>query len=57
MKLGILKETQIGEKRVSLSPFITKKLIEKGFEILDEPTCSQIFLSIFNYLLFLFYSV
>ena len=25
MKLGILKETQIGEKRVSLSPFITKK--------------------------------
>jgi NAD(P) transhydrogenase subunit alpha len=36
MKLGILKETQIGEKRVSLSPFITKKLIEKGFEILVE---------------------
>ena len=36
MKLGILKETQIGEKRVSLSPFITKKLIEKGFEVLVE---------------------
>lgn len=36
MKIGILKETQIGEKRVSLSPFITKKLIEKGFEILVE---------------------
>ena len=36
MKLGILKETQDGEKRVSISPNITKQLINKGFEILVE---------------------
>ncbi len=36
MKIGILKELQKGENRVSLSPFITKKLIEKGFEIFVE---------------------
>lgn len=36
MKLGILRETQEGEKRVSLSPLITKQLIGKGFEILVE---------------------
>ncbi len=34
MKIGILKETQKGEKRVSISPNIAKQLIEKGFEIL-----------------------
>ncbi|WP_406684897.1 NAD(P) transhydrogenase subunit alpha [Seonamhaeicola sp. MEBiC1930] len=36
MKIGILKESQKGEKRVALSPFITKKLVEKGFEIYSE---------------------
>jgi len=36
MKIGILKETQKGEKRVSISPNIAKQLIEKGFELLVE---------------------
>jgi len=33
MKIGILKETQKGEKRVSITPKIAKQLVEKGFEI------------------------
>ena len=36
MKIGILKETQKGEKRVSISPNIAKQFIAKGFEILLE---------------------
>ena len=36
MKIGILKETQKGEKRVSISPTISKQLIDKGFEVLVE---------------------
>ncbi|GAA4899405.1 Re/Si-specific NAD(P)(+) transhydrogenase subunit alpha [Flaviramulus aquimarinus] len=36
MKIGILKETQKGEKRVSLSPNISKQLIDKGFKIIIE---------------------
>ena len=36
MKIGILKETQKGERRVCISPIIAKQLIEKGFEILVE---------------------
>ncbi len=36
MKIGILKETQKGEKRVSISPKIAKQLIKKEFEILVE---------------------
>ncbi|SNR32191.1 Re/Si-specific NAD(P)(+) transhydrogenase subunit alpha [Lutibacter flavus] len=36
MKIGILKETQKGEKRVAISPNIAKLLNEKGFEILVE---------------------
>jgi NAD(P) transhydrogenase subunit alpha len=36
MKIGILKETQKGEKRVSLSPIITKQFISKGFDIVVE---------------------
>ncbi|MFD1292428.1 Re/Si-specific NAD(P)(+) transhydrogenase subunit alpha [Lutibacter holmesii] len=36
MKIGILKETQKSEKRVSISPNITKQLIEKGFEFIVE---------------------
>lgn len=36
MKIGILKETQKGEKRVSMSPNIAKQLIAKGFKILVE---------------------
>jgi NAD(P) transhydrogenase subunit alpha len=36
MIIGILKETQKGERRVSISPNIAKKLIENGFKILVE---------------------
>ena len=36
MKIGILKETQKGEKRVAISPKIAKQLIKKEFEILVE---------------------
>src|SRR6056300_1453697 len=36
MKIGILKETQKGERRVSMSPNISKQLISKEFEILIE---------------------
>lgn len=36
MKIGILKETQKGEKRVSLSPIITKQFLSKGFEVVVE---------------------
>jgi len=36
MKIGILKETQKGEKRVAISPNIAKQLIAKGFQLLVE---------------------
>ncbi len=36
MKIGILKETQDGERRVAITPKIAKQLISKGFEILVE---------------------
>ncbi len=36
MKIGILKETKKGEKRVSISPNIAKQLVEKGFELIVE---------------------
>ncbi len=36
MKIGILKETQKGEKRVSISPNIANQLIAKEFKILVE---------------------
>ncbi|MGE5944207.1 MAG: NAD(P) transhydrogenase subunit alpha [Flavobacteriales bacterium] len=36
MTIGILKETQKGERRVSISPNIAKQLIAKGFKILIE---------------------
>jgi NAD(P) transhydrogenase subunit alpha len=36
MKIGILKETESSEKRVSISPKITKQLVENGFEVLVE---------------------
>ena len=36
MKLGILKETESSEKRVSISPKIAKQLIENGFEVYVE---------------------
>jgi len=36
MKIGILKETQKGEKRVSITPKISEQLISKGFEVLVE---------------------
>ena len=36
MKIGIIKETKKGEKRIAISPKIAKQLIDKGFEILVE---------------------
>ena len=36
MKIGVIKETQKGEKRIAISPNISKLLIEKGFELLVE---------------------
>jgi NAD(P) transhydrogenase subunit alpha len=36
MKIGILKETQKGERRVAISPNIAKQFIAKGFEIITE---------------------
>ena len=36
MKIGILKETQKGERRVSISPSIVKQLVGLGFEVLVE---------------------
>lgn len=36
MRIGILKETQKGEKRVSISPKIARQLTEKGFEVIVE---------------------
>jgi len=36
MKIGILKETQKGEKRVAISPNIAKQFIAKGFQLLME---------------------
>ena len=36
MTIGILKETQKGEKRVSISPKIAKSLIEHGFNVIVE---------------------
>ncbi|SNR32129.1 NAD(P) transhydrogenase subunit alpha [Lutibacter agarilyticus] len=36
MKIGVLKETKKGEKRVSISPNIAKQLVEKGFELIVE---------------------
>ena len=36
MKIGILKETESSEKRVSISPKIAKQLVENGFEVLVE---------------------
>ncbi len=36
MKIGILKETQKGERRVAITPKISEQLIEKGFDILVE---------------------
>ena len=36
MKIGVLKETQKGERRVAITPNIAKKLTEKGFEVIIE---------------------
>lgn len=36
MKIGVLKETQDGERRVAITPTIAKQLIAVGFEILVE---------------------
>jgi NAD(P) transhydrogenase subunit alpha len=36
MTIGILKETQKGEKRVSISPKIAKAFIDKGFNVIVE---------------------
>ena len=36
MKIGILKETEKSEKRVSISPKIAKLLVDNGFEVIVE---------------------
>ncbi|MEJ2112597.1 MAG: NAD(P)(+) transhydrogenase (Re/Si-specific) subunit alpha, partial [Flavobacteriaceae bacterium] len=36
MKIGVLKETQKGERRVSITPKIAEQLIKKGFDIFVE---------------------
>jgi NAD(P) transhydrogenase subunit alpha len=36
MKIGVLKESEKGEKRVSVSPKIAKSLIDNGFEVIVE---------------------
>lgn len=36
MKIGILKETLDGERRVAITPNIAKQLIASGFELLAE---------------------
>jgi len=41
MKIGILKEQNIGEKRVAITPKIAKLLIDKGFEILVEEDAGE----------------
>ncbi len=41
MKIGILKETQKGDKRVSITPKIAEQLIGKGFEVLVEENAGQ----------------
>lgn len=41
MKIGILKETKKGEKRVSISPNIAKQLVEKGFKVIVEESAGS----------------
>ncbi len=41
MKIGILKETKKGEKRVSISPKIAAQLIAKGFELIAEESAGS----------------
>jgi len=41
MKIGVLKETQKGDNRVSISPKIVKQLIDKQFEILVEKNAGK----------------
>jgi len=41
MKIGVLKETQKGEKRVSISPKIVKQLVDKKFEVLVEKNAGK----------------
>ena len=41
MKIGVLKETHKGEKRVAITPKITKQLIEKGFEVIVEKNAGK----------------
>jgi len=41
MKIGVLKETQKGEKRVSISPRIAKQLVDKKFEVIVEKSAGK----------------
>jgi len=36
MRIGVLKEIHTGEKRVALTPDVTKKLVKLGFEVIVE---------------------
>ena len=41
MKIGVLRETQKGEKRVSITPKIAKQLIKEGFEVIIEKNAGK----------------
>lgn len=41
MKIGILKETQKGENRVSVSPTVAKQFADKGFEVFIEKDAGE----------------
>jgi len=41
LKIGVIKESRPGEKRVSLSPQICKQLIAKGFEVIVEKSAGE----------------
>ncbi|WP_152287401.1 Re/Si-specific NAD(P)(+) transhydrogenase subunit alpha [Flavicella marina] len=41
MKIGILKETQKGEKRVAISPNIAKQLVAIGFDVIIEENAGK----------------
>ena len=36
MKIGVLKEIHVDEKRVATTPSVTEKLIKLGFEVIIE---------------------
>ena len=41
MKIGVIKETKSGEKRVAMTPDVARKLIKKGFEVVMETSAGE----------------